>query len=261
MYQHHLETIEKVKQHFLQDKDVLALIIGGSLVKGWGMENSDVDIMIVVTDEDFARRQAENQILYFTRDFCDYPDGYVDGKFINISFLREVAEKGNEVARSAFVKVYPAFSHDPEIDMLLSQIPVYPEWDRERRMTSFYSQVIMQRWFIGEAQKRNNTYLLTRASADLTLFGGRAILAYNRILYPYHKWFLKVLEEAPEKPANILKLTQAVLENPTTDTADAYINALNELRDWGIDMSQASTHFTRDSEWSWRTGFPPIHDW
>src|SRR5664279_5643260 len=92
MYANHQRTIQRVSEHFQADPTISALIIGGSVAKGWAAETSDVDIMLVVTDEEFARRSASGEMLYFTRDFCDYEGGYVDGKFVDVPFLEEIAD-------------------------------------------------------------------------------------------------------------------------------------------------------------------------
>ncbi|HEX6481750.1 MAG TPA: hypothetical protein VF043_23150 [Ktedonobacteraceae bacterium] len=49
MQAHHLKVVEHLKELFQDDPRYLALLVGGSLVKGWGSVNSDVDILLVVT--------------------------------------------------------------------------------------------------------------------------------------------------------------------------------------------------------------------
>jgi len=44
------------------------------------------------------------------------------------------------------------------------------------------------------------------AVSNIVLYGGRALLAYNEMLFPFHKWFLRVLAEAEHKPEGILDL-------------------------------------------------------
>lgn len=252
MYPHHQQTIERLTAHLQQDPNFLALIIGGSVAKGWAAENSDVDVMLVATDEEYARRLARSKFSFYTKEFCDYEEGYVDGKVIDLQFLREVALHGSEPARAAFVKSSLAYSNHPEIETLIQQIPVYPEAERDQKLKSFYSQVVLVTWYVGEAQKRNDTYLMTRMSADLVLYGGRLMLAYNRILYPYHKWFMKVLQEAPEKPANFMELAHTLLKNPNKDAAQAFCDCITQYQDWDVSIGQAVVNFMFDREWTWR---------
>ena len=261
MYEHHRRAIARVQALFEAQPEYLALLIGGSLVRGWGRVDSDVDIILVVTEDEYAYRAARNDLLYLNHDLCDYEGGYVDGKIVDLKYLREVAARGNEPTRSAFVKANVAFSRLPELEALLQQITLYPEVEREARMQAFVSEVTMMRWFVGEAAKRDDAYLMTRAVADLVLFGSRAILAYNRLLYPYHKWLMQVLREAPEKPDDLLALTDRLLAEPNPDHAAAYVECLQNFRDWGVEFPQAVANFTRDREWHWRRGEAPVHDW
>ncbi len=62
LYPHHQRTIDRLIDRFKDDLHFLALIIGGSLVKGYGSENSDVDFMLIATDEEYARRQPERAL-------------------------------------------------------------------------------------------------------------------------------------------------------------------------------------------------------
>jgi predicted nucleotidyltransferase len=49
--------------------------VAGSIAHGWEKDDSDVDIMLVATDEEYSRRRPERAFHYFTRDFCNYPRG------------------------------------------------------------------------------------------------------------------------------------------------------------------------------------------
>jgi hypothetical protein len=259
MYDHHRRVIARLTEQL--KPQFQAILIGGSLVRGWGRPDSDIDIVLVTTLEDYQRRLAEGKLNYFDTSICDYEGGYIDGKIIDQNYLQEAADHGNEPTRSAFVNVMIAHSCLPELEALLKRIATYPEQAREAKIQAFYSQVLLLNWFVGEAEKRNDAYLMVRSTADLVLFGGRLILAYNRVLYPYHKWFMRVLREVPEKPAGFIELSDALLHTPNRSTAAAFVESLTNFQDWGVEFSQAVTNFTRDREQHWRTGKPPIHDW
>jgi hypothetical protein len=49
---HHLKVVERLTALFQDDPRYLALLVGGSLVKGWVSVNSDVDVMLVVTENE-----------------------------------------------------------------------------------------------------------------------------------------------------------------------------------------------------------------
>jgi hypothetical protein len=262
MLAHHQQTIDRLSAHFQADPAALALIIGGSVAKGLCRPDSDVDFMLVVSDEDFARRAQDNAYHFFSRDFTDYDGGYVDGKIIDRAFMREAADHGSEPARAAFVSAFITFSRDPEIAELLAHLPVYPEAEHSAKIQSFHAQMQALQWFVGEAEKRNNPYLMLHAVSDLVLFGGRMILAYNRILYPYHKWFITELRRAPHKPADLIERIDTLLAAPSKAHADAFCDSVLNFTDWEVGSEIWPVRFMRDSEWNWRYGSrPPLADW
>ncbi len=130
---HHRRAIDRLVNEYRDDTRFSALIIGGSVAKGFARPDSDVDFPIVATDDEFNRRKTQNDLFINRKDLCDYEGGYVDGKIINHAFLKEVADKGNEPSRAAFEGAFVAYSHLPNLDALLEKIPVYPEHDRDRR--------------------------------------------------------------------------------------------------------------------------------
>ena len=257
---HHLKVVERLKALFQDDPRYLALLVGGSLVKGWGSVNSDVDILLIVTEKEYARRIANNDLWYHNTEICDYPGGYVDGKIIDEAFLYDVAQRGSELARTAFINIQIAFSHLPHLNELLKQIPVYQEQERGQKMRSFYCQVQAHQWFISEAARWQAVYLMAHASCEMVFFSARLLLAYNRRLYPYHKWLMRAVQDAPEKPADFLTLAEALLREGTVAHAEALWNCINTFRDWQITDSWG-VRFMHDSEWTWRSGQTPLADW
>jgi hypothetical protein len=260
-YLHHERTIERLIERFQADPCFLALLIGGSLVKGYGSEDSDVDFVLIATDEEYARRLPERALTYYTTDLCDYPGGYVDGKIVNVAFLEEVADRGSEPARSAFENVIVSYSRVPQLDDLLRRITAYPEATRTAKIQSFDAQLLAQQWFVGEAEKRANKYLLMHAVSELVLFGGRMLLAHNRMLYPYHKWFLRRLQDAPQKPDGVMELINGLLQEPSKANADRFCEAILGFTAWPAPPEGWPARFMEDTEWAWRRGAAAIGDW
>ena len=262
MLEHHKNTIENLIHHFKDDERFPAMIIAGSVAKGRQEENSDVDFMLVATDQEFDQRQ-KNVRLHVTADqLCEAPT-YTDGKVINLQFLRDVADHGSEPARAAFGDAFIGYSRIPEIEDILKRIPVYQIHEQKEKMISFYSQVIVHHWYIGEAEKRSDAYLIQRSAVDLVLFAGRLILAHNQMLYPYHKWFMRQLHHAPDKPDTFLKLARTLLDHPCKKNADLLTECVLNFNDWpkpphGNDGVCA--RFLEDSEWNWRDGIAPVCD-
>ena len=261
MHAHHQSTLDIVSEQLSKDKDVIALLLAGSIAKGWERPDSDVDIMIVNTDEAYQAHLDNKEVAYFDNTIATYEGGYVDGKYINKQFMLDVISHGSETAKSAFLNAKVVFSHDDDIAGLIEQICQYPEAEREDKIRSFLAQVMLWRWYVSEAEKREDRYLLLQSVSEVVLFGSRLMLAHNRLIYPYHKWLRRQVEEAKDLPENYFTLMDALLENPTAEAANAYAEMVLEFQDWGISLEEAIVLFLHDREWNWRDTKPTIHDW
>lgn len=260
-YPHHRETIESVTTRFASDPTVLAVIIGGSVAHGFAKPSSDVDVMMIVTDEEFARREASGELLMYRPEWSTYEGGYVDVKVLNMQFLRDAADRGSEPTRWSFCDAFITHSIVPDLQDTMNQIVRYPIEDQPAKIKAFYGQLTVNWWFIGEALRHENRYLLTRASSGLVLYGSRLILAHNQRLYPFHKWLMKEIERTPDKPADFDSLGDAVLRSPTHATADAFHQAVTNFHDWGIDLQGGFMAFTERNERAWLTGHTDLEDW
>jgi predicted nucleotidyltransferase len=260
MQPHHQETVDRLVSLLRDDPKYRALIIGGSIAKGWERPDSDVDIILIATDEEFARRQQARDYHYFTFDLCDYEGGYVDGKVVDLQFLLDLAERGNEPSRAAFSGAIIAFSHIPDMAEIITRITTYPEAERSEKIQSFYGQLEAMQWYVGEAARRNDRYLMTRMLAELVLYGGRLILAHNRILYPYHKWLMTALQETPDKPENLMDLIDRMLADPTKANVDAFCDCIRSFQNWEKPPQGWGNKFMEDIEWRWRDGCVPLAD-
>ncbi len=261
IHAHHLKGIENLTKTYENDERFQAIIIGGSVAKGHAREDSDVDFMIVATDEEFHKRQKTGDLFINRTELTDYEGGFVDGKIIDMAYLNKVAEKGNEPTRAAFDGAFTAFSKISYLDQLIDRITEYPESSRSEKLRKFYSMSFIQDWLMGEAQRHNNLYTKSRAASQLCLFTGRLILAYNRTFFPYHKWFYEYLGKCPEKPDGLLDKMNQVLTHPSTENSKALFTCVKEFHDWGVPDIEAFRWFMEDVEWAWMEDKASLEDW
>lgn len=260
MYPHHIQSIQNVTDYFQGDPEVLALLLGGSIAHGFETPTSDVDIMILVSDEDHKRRLENNQLHFFNRELCTYQGGYVDGKYTSLSFLEQVRQKGSELARFAFAGSQVLFS---KIDGLADQIrgaAQYPCGEKADRIRRFYAQFEAWHWYCQESLRLKNDYLLGTSISKFILFSGRLILAHNELLYPYHKWFLRVLESAVEKPEGLLESIHQLNASHTIENIEILYEKVKSFQPWIEGEFSWPTQFMFDSEWNWIDGKTPVDD-
>jgi predicted nucleotidyltransferase len=260
MYPHHAQSIQNVTDYFQRDHFVIALLLAGSIAHGFETPVSDVDILILVSDEDYKRRLSENQVHFFNRDLCTYEGGYVDGKYLSLSFLDEVKQKGSEPARFAFAGSRVLFSRMNGLEETIQQIAQYPHDQKAERIQRFYAQFEAWHWYCQESIRLKNQYLLGTSISKFILFSGRLILAHNELLYPYHKWFLRVLEQASEKPEGLLESIHQLLSASTLENVESLYQSVKAFQPWQQGEVNWPTRFMFDSELNWLDGKTPVDD-
>ena len=260
MHSHHTQSIQNVTEFFQRDPEVLALLLGGSIAHGFETLISDIDIVIFISDEDHKKRLAENRVHFFNMELTTYEGGYVDGKYSTQSFVKQVAEKGSDPARFAFAGSHVLFSKMDGFEDDVRKAAQYPIAEKEERIKRFYAQFEAWHWYCGEALRLNNRYLLGTSVSKFILFSGRLILTHNELLYPYHKWFLRVLEGAQDKPLDLLPCINTLNESPTKENIEALYEMAKDFRPWiGGDFNWP-TQFMFDSELNWMDGRVPVDD-
>lgn len=260
MLPHHAETIRRATEYFRRQPDVIGLLLGGSVAHGFASAESDVDVMIVVSDDDFARRMETQQTCFASRELAEQPSGYVDGKYVAASLLREVAERGSEPARFAFQNARVLFDATGRLAPLVGAAARYPRDGKLDRIRRFQAQFEAWHWYSTEAARRRDDYLTGVAVSKLVLFGGRIVLAHNERLYPYHKWFLRVLSTAPDKPDGLVEAMQELVRTPASTGIAQFAAAVREFRSWDLTDASWPPLFMKDSELNWRWNSTPVED-
>jgi predicted nucleotidyltransferase len=260
MYPHHTQSIQNVTDYFQRDPEVLALLLGGSIAHGFQTPTSDVDIMILVSDEDHQKRLETNQVHFFNMELCTYQGGYVDGKYTSLSFLQQVAQKGSEPARFAFSGSQILFSKVDGLAEKLRRATAYPCAEKAERIQRFYAQFEAWHWYSQEALRLKNDYLLGTSVSKFILFSGRLVLAHNELLYPYHKWFLRVLEEATDKPDGLMDSIHELNASHIIENIEALYGKVKSFQPWIEGTFSWPTQFMFDSEWNWMDGTTPVDD-
>lgn len=260
VYDHHAASIDRVTAHFQRQPEVEALLLGGSIAHGFAVAASDVDIMILISDARYEERLREGCLGFYSKELCTYPEGYVDGKYLGMGYLMRVAERGSEPARFAFKDAKVLFSRNGALDGLLEAIVRYPTEGKAERMRRFYAQFEAWNWYTHEALRLENPYLLGVSLGRLVLFGGRLILTHNELLYPYHKWFLRVLERANDRPPDLIESIEALYADTTPENVQRFYALIRDFRDWGASASGWPSQFMLDSELNWQNGATPIDD-
>jgi predicted nucleotidyltransferase len=252
---HHKAGIDIITDELKQDKDVRAVIIGGSIAHKTEREDSDIDIMIVLSEKDYAQAANSIKIWYCNEVEAEGRTIPIDGKYISLSFIKEVAGKGSEPARYAFSGAFATYSEIKELQSLIEKAATYPKERKNGNIDAFWAQLKAWEWYAKEAIKRQNEYLLRMSADKAVLFAGRLLLAHNEMLFPHHKWFMSELEKATDKPENFMKMLNAVLEKPDAENMSRLVQSTQDFLSVNYELCKEWPNlFICDSELGWKTG-------
>jgi predicted nucleotidyltransferase len=261
MEPHHASSIDNLVRALEPDPSILALVLAGSIAHGFAMPDSDIDVALVVEPEEYRRRRREETLHYVNAELCTYP-GYIDGKYVDLDFLRLVAERGSDPARFAFAGSRVLFSRIPDLEALLADITRYPVDQKRARTERFAAQIVAWRWYYSEAVRHQNRYLRALALQKLVLFGCRIVLNANELLYPYHKWLLRVVEAAPRQPAGFMAAIEQLLTDDSWPRVEAFSREVLDFA--AVDPAELDaawpSRFMKDTELFWVAHEAPIDD-
>ncbi len=262
MYDHHRQSIDNLISYFDGDPDVIAIVLGGSVAKGLARPDSDIDAIIVVTDERHAALTKENRLSECITGHCTYEGGYFDLKYTTKAYLKAVAEHGSEPSRNAFVSAQCLVSRDEEIAVLLEQVPVFQQSEKPDKLLSFYSALVLNNGYFWNVSK-DNPYLRLRAVGDIVLFGIRLLLQDREVLFPCHKALLQTVSRLSDKPEDIMGVTERFLSIPTNETRKAFVELITSSISFKPpeDFSHILTRYVEDNELWWYKHRPNIAEW
>lgn len=111
-----------------------------------------------------------------------------------------------------------------------------------------------------EGLNKNDSYVMEFSITQFVLFSGRLILAYNEVVYPYHKWFMKALEGVNNKPNDLVLIMNKVLKHKTKENVEALYESVAQFHQWPKSEKGWHIRFMLDSELNWMTGHVPVAD-
>jgi len=251
-YPHQQKAIDYITNKLKPDPHVHALLLSGSIAHGFNNEKSDIDFNIIVSNELYEQKKINNNLTYWESAEGFYNGGYFDGKYITFDYLEMVAKRGNEPTRFAFQDVMILFDKTGRVMEYIEKIKTYDENRVRNNTIRFLSQFEAWYWYCKEALEKQNEYLLDVSVSKLILFSGRLILLENKMFFPYHKWFILALENAPKKPQGFMRTISELLKHKTKQNIDVLYHAIKEFKNWSNGKNiNWSSHFVHDIETIW----------
>ncbi len=262
MHEHHKQSIDNLLNLFKDEEGIVAIVLGGSVAKGCERPDSDIDVIIVVTDERYAELEETDKLSECIGEHCTYEGGYFDIKYCTAKYLTALAERGSEPSRNAFLSSKCIFAKDESIVKLIEKVPVFQKQEKDEKLLSFYSAFNLSYGYFWGASD-NNPYLRTRVVSDIVLFGFRLLLQENEVLFPCHKALLQTVSNLKNKPDAIIEKAESFLANPNEDTMNSFVAGILDYIKYRPpeNYSKVLTRFIDDNELWWYKERPVIAEW
>lgn len=262
MYKHHEDSIEIMKNYFAQREEVIAVILGGSVAKGCERPDSDLDAMVIITPEAYAARLKSNTTVETIFGQCTYEEGYFDTKYMTKDYLMDAAEKASEPTRNSFVKSRVIYSKDPEIEEILSRIPVFQQSEKADKMLSFFAELSLNyNYFLKICHPEG--FMKLHVCNEIIYSVYRMILQEKEVLFPCNRRLEETVDALEDKPEKIVALGLQFAADQSEASADTFVGAYMAWRQYPIpdDYNNILSRYTADFEQWWHEPRPLVVEW
>lgn len=264
MYRHHAESIEKLKEYFLPMEGLIAIVLDGSVVKGNARADSDIDAILVVTEEKYRSLKSQNRLAEVIAGYCTYEGGYFDVKYKTKAILERAAEHASEPTRNAYVKAQVIYSTDGDIAKLVEKIAAYPGREIEEKVRCFNANLQLNRGYFMNCVREDNSYMRAHIAQEIVYSVYRLILVENRVLFPCNRRLEETVLACPHRPDRILELGKSFLRNITLETCEAFVRAFEAQSELPLDreIDAVCSQYVKFYEDWWLTENPPFpNEW
>lgn len=262
-YPHHREAVKELISIFREKEGVIALVFGGSVAKHMEREDSDIDAMVIVTEEFYERKRKVNCIAEcISMGDCAYPGGYFDVKYMTKDYIRDAAEKGSEPTRNSFIGSHVLFSADEEVTELVRRIPVFQKQEFEEKMLSFFSNLQLNYNYFWKAC-RPEGYMKLKVASEIVYSLYRMVLQENEILFPCNRRLEQFVKLAPDQPEHLVEYCEEfcrTLEDEPLDKAVEAWKAWTHYQ-YPTDSAVCQSRYCDDFEQWWRVPRPLVSEW
>lgn len=264
MLQHHIDSIQKLKDYFIGTEGLIAIVLDGSVVKGNARPDSDIDAVIVVTEEKFAQLAAQNRLAEVIPGHCTYEGGYFDIKYKTKAILQQSALHASEPTRNAYVKAQVIYTTDAEIEQIVPRISAYPEHEAADKVACFNANLQLNRGYFLQCVPESNAYMRAHLADEIVYSVYRLILIENRMLFPCNRRLEETVEKCSRRPQDIIRLGAKFLREITVENCEAFVQAFRKQTSLPLseDVSENCSQYVKYYEdWWMREHAPFPNEW
>lgn len=250
MYKHHEESIKAMTAHYREIPHIQALFLVGSIATGEEREDSDIDGVAIIPNEEYKRMQETTGTLEVIHGKCTYEGGYFDIHYFSPEALEDLAQNGSEPMRNLFRDAQTLFCNEPRLAQLATEIQTYPKEAASEKQFKFYctlKQWYRYFWVICKPQSFARFH-----AADGIIFNlYRLILIENKILFPSMRKLEETVAKAPNKPQGIMETTARFMKTLSDEDCRAIIESYENWTTYDFPKDQNTIMNNFADKWEW----------
>lgn len=227
MYEHHKQSIEKMKEYYRKWPEAIALFLTGSVANHNERIDSDLDGVVIVTEEFYQKKKKEMRLEETVFGECTYEGGYFDVKYMTKEKLQGIAENGSETFRCLFLHAQTLFTDDPELPEIVAKIGIYPEKNYHEHFLRYYGTMKLAYNYYWCNCKASG-YMRYHVADQIVYHLYRLILLENKIFLPCCRRLEQCVIDAPNKPDQIVELCERFLSERKDEDAAEIIRKYEE---------------------------------
>lgn len=261
MYKHHEQSIKNMEKHF-REHNAIALFLVGSVAKGTEREDSDLDGIVILSEEEYAEKEKHAATTETINGLCTYEGGYFDIKYMTKQYLKDLAEKGSEPARNGFTKAKILFCNDAEIEDILPRIPIFQKSEKEEKLLSFYSNFWLNYHYFLKSCAIDG-YMKMHTISEIIYSIYRMILQENEILFDCNRRLEQQVEATSDHTVELVRLGRILEVSQSISDADRFVDKFIEITTYvpPKDIALVLTRYSKDFQEWWREPRPNIKEW
>jgi len=214
-------------EEYIQDTNVLGIMLWGSRATGFGASDSDWDALVLVTDKFYNGLDMKETAYVVIDELTEPRRVLIDFSIWSEECAQQIYESPMDIDHWAWIE--GTIIHDPIGKMVewKKKISRYPEEEQEERLKSKFVQLLVARYYAVVTAKRG-----FEPDSKLNLY--RAILSAIHLWFslqktwtPSLKWWSKNAKQIGMNEETFILFSDA-LKNPTLDNIGLIENYLKE---------------------------------
>ena len=249
-------------EKYFREHNAIALLLVGSVAKGTERADSDLDGIVILSEEEYAEKEKNYTTTETIDGLCTYEGGYFDIKYMTKQYLKDLAEKGSEPARNSFTNAKIIFCNDGEIEDILPRIPIFQENEKEEKLLSFYSNFWLNYHYFLKSCAIDG-YMKIHTISEIIYSIYRMILQENEILFDCNRRLEQQIESISENTDELVRLGKKLEISQNISDADRFVDKFMEFTTYvpPKDIAVVLTRYSKDFQEWWRQPGPNIKEW